>query len=168
MKKFINKYKKHFFFFGFALLIATVMALFEIQIEGSHGWASQLPTWRVNVHIPMVGMWQGYKGKPLTGYHLYLWLFSFLLPHIVFLYTKWTWKKELNLLSFYIFYTTLEGLLWFILNPAWGWSRFRQGVPWYKEYWLVGIPFEYWIRFILASMLYYFSQKDGDKKVKTK
>jgi hypothetical protein len=162
----MKKYLKHIKFFGFVFLIAVIMALLEIQIEGPNGWAAQLPTWRTNIHIPAMGMWQGYRGKPLTGYHVYLWLFSFLLPHVIFLYTKWNWKKEANLISFYIFFSTFEGLLWFILNPAWGWHKFRYGIPWYKEAWVLGLPAEYWLRFGVASVLYYFSQKDANPKDK--
>ncbi len=143
------------------------MALFEIQVEGAGGWAANLPTWRKTLHIPVIGMWQGYSGKPFTGYHLYFQLLTFLLPHVAFLFTKWNWKKEVYLLSFYVFFSTMEGLFWFILNPAWGWHRFREGVPWYKELWFLGLPFEYWIRFGAASVLYYFSQKDADSKNKT-
>lgn len=157
---------KHIKFFGFVALIAFIMALLEIQIEGAYGWASQLPTWRVNLHIPAVGMWQGYRGKPLTGYHLYLWLFTFLLPHITFLFVKWDLKKELKLISFYVFFTTLEGLLWFFLNPAWGWQKFKFGIPWYKEAWFLGFPFEYWVRFGIGSVLYYFSLNGRGSKNK--
>ena len=142
------------------------MALFEIQIEGSYGWAAQLPTWRVNIHLPLLGFWWNSRAKPLTGYHFYLWLFSFLLLHVTFLYSKWTLKKEISLISFYIFFTTFEGLLWFVLNPAWGWHKFRYGIPWYKEAWVLGLPAEYWLRFGVGSIIYYFSQKDADTKNK--
>lgn len=159
---------KHIKFFGFAILIALVMALFEIQVEGAHGWAADLPTWRANVHLPILGFWWNSKGKPLTGYHIYLWILTFLLPHFVFLYNKWTFKKELSLISFYAFFSTFEGLLWFIINPAWGWHNFRYGIPWYKEAWILGLPGEYWLRFGGASVLYYFSQKDENTKAKAR
>lgn len=162
----MSKYLKHIKFFGFVILVAVIMALFEIQIEGANGWAAQLPTWRVNVHFPLLGFWWNSKGKPLTGYHLYLWLLTFLLPHFIFLHSKWTFKREINLFCFYAFFSTFEGLFWFILNPAWGWSKFRQGIPWYKEAWILGLPAEYWLRFGAASVLYYFSQKDADSKGK--
>jgi CDP-diglyceride synthetase len=155
---------KHLKFFIAALIIGLVMALLEIQIEGAHGWAANLPTWKLSVHLPLVGMWYGYKGKPLTGYHIYLWLFSFLLPHVAFLYTKWTFKKEFNLLSFWVLFTTFEGLLWFVFNPAWGWHKFREGIPWYKESWMFGLPTEYWIRFGAAAVLYWLA--DENTKIK--
>ncbi len=143
------------------------MALFEIQVEGANGWAANLPTWKVNIHLPLLGFWWNSRGKPLTGYHVYLQLLTFLLPHFIFLYSKWTLKKELNLISFYAFFSTFEGLLWFVFNPAWGWQKFRLGIPWYQEAWALGLPAEYWLRFGFASVLYYFSQKDADSKNKT-
>lgn len=161
-----TKVMKHLKFFAFAVLIAVVMASLEIQIEGTAGWAAALPTWRKIIHFPVMGMWGRTSEKPLTGYHLYLWLFSFLLPHATFLYTKWTWKKEASVISFYIFFSTFEGLLWFILNPAWGWSKFRYGIPWYKELWVFGLPSEYWLRFTIGSVLYLVSQKDVYPKAK--
>lgn len=157
---------KHLKFIFFALLIAIFMALLEIEIEGGGGWAANLPTWKINIHLPIVGMWSGYKGKPLTGYHLYLWLFSFFLTHVSFMFSKWTVKKELYLMSFYIIFTTFEGLLWFILNPAFGWNSFRSGnLSWYKEQWILGLPGEYWIRFGVGAMLYWLANENT--KIKT-
>ena len=158
---------KHLKFFAFVILVAVVMALFEIQIEGANGWAAALPTWRLNLNFSFLGMW-GTGEKPLTGYHVYLWLFSFILPHFGFLFEKWTWKKELFLLAFYAFFTTIEGLLWFVLNPAFGWQKFHYGIAWYKEFWLLGIPSEYWWRFAVASVLYLLANRNADKKDKAK
>jgi hypothetical protein len=136
------------------------MANLEIQIEGANGWASSLPTWRREVHFPLMGMWGKYS-KPLTGYHFYLWLFTFTILHFVFFFTKWSVRREFYLLSFHIFYTTCEGLLWFVLNPAYGWGAFREGnIPWYKELWFLGLPSEYWLRFGGAGVLYLLANND--------
>jgi hypothetical protein len=150
---------KHLKFFGFAVIIALVMALLEIQIEGKNGWARSLPTWRLSVAMPVVGMWGGAE-KQITGYHLYLWLFTLLLGHSAFLWTKWSLKKEAEVISFYIFYTALEGLLWFALNPAFGWQSFRYGrIAWYKELWVLGLPAEYWLRIALGAGLYWWANR---------
>jgi hypothetical protein len=137
------------------------MALLEVQIEGASGWAGNLPTWKKEIFLPIMGMW-GKHAKPLTGYHLYLWLFSFSLPHVTFLFSKWSLKKELYLISFYIFFSTFEGLLWFVVNPAFGWRSFNPGLSWYQEKWIVGLPAEYWLRFTLGTILYIISQKGED------
>ena len=62
-------------------LAALSFALVEIQIEGQHGWASNLPTWKVEnrwTHL--------FCGRrPLTGYHLYAQFFvlcSFTCPSV--------------------------------------------------------------------------------------
>src|SRR6476469_4487627 len=57
-----------YFFF-----IALILAHLEIQIEGPHGWAEKLPTWRWDG--PGVRRW---FGKPVTGYHLCLVMFILL------------------------------------------------------------------------------------------
>ena len=158
---------KHIKFFFFAAVMAAIMALFEIQIEGSRGWAANLPTWKVNFSLPIFGMW-GNTEKPVTGYHIYLWLFSFILLHFAFLLTKWSWKKELYLCSFYIFFSTFEGLLWFVFNPAWGWHMFRYGITWYKELWILGLPAEYWLRFVVGGVLYLISTRYVDSKNQAK
>lgn len=163
----MKDWKKHLLFFSFVIAVAAVMALLEIQIEGAGGWASNLPTWKVNISFPIMGFW-GNVEKPLTGYHLYLWMFSFLLPHFAFCYTKWSIKKEIYLWAFYIFFTTAEGLLWFGLNPAWGWAKFHYGIAWYKELWLLGIPAEYWLRFAVGIVLYLWANKNADTKGKAK
>lgn len=149
---------RHIKFIVASLIMAYVMALLEVQIEGASGWAADLPTWRKEVSFPIIGMW-GYSGKPLTGYHTYLWIYSFLLPHFAFFFTKWSVKKELYLISFYVLFSTFEGLLWFYVNPAYGWGKFKKGdVSWYNEDWTLGIPTEYWYRFSFAIVIYLLSE----------
>lgn len=152
--------KRDFLFLILAFVSAVFMALLEIQVEGSMGWAANLPTWRKTLPISVFGMF-GYEKKPLTGYHLYLWLLLFVLPHFAFLFTSWDLKKEFYLLSFYTLFTTLEGILWFILNPAYGFKRFNpENVNWYHEVWVLGTPIEYWFRFLVGFIFYYLSYSD--------
>lgn len=61
----------------FLFLTSWLFALVEIHIEGPHGWATSLPTWRVQNRITRIF----YGGKPLTGYHLYVQLFVLLMSH---------------------------------------------------------------------------------------
>ena len=56
----------------------------EIQIEGPNGWATSLPTWRIE-HHPLLDIFWG--GRAMTGYHA--WFFSFILlvfhlPHVIY------------------------------------------------------------------------------------
>jgi len=149
---------KHIKFFFLVFIVAILMALLEVQTEGRFGWAGDLPTWKIEIYLPVVGMW-GKAAKPLTGYHLYLWLFSFTLPHVAFLFTKWSIRKEIYLVSFYILFSTLEGILWFVVNPAFSLHTFNSRLSWYQEKWILGFPGEYWLRFTLGAFLYIISQK---------
>ena len=59
---------------GWVILISYFFAKVEIHIEGRHGWAAQLPTWRIEKHWLLDVFW---GGRPLTGYHA--WVFPFIL-----------------------------------------------------------------------------------------
>jgi hypothetical protein len=151
---------KHVKFFAFTLFVAFIMALLEVQIEGRMGWAAALPTWRKILPFSFFGMF-GYAGKPLTGYHLYLWILLLTLPHFAFFFTEWTPKKEFLLLSFYVFFTTFEGILWFLVNPAYGWQNFTpKRARWYRQEPWLGIPLEYYPRFIVGGILYWLANAD--------
>src|SRR5438093_13235399 len=54
-------------------LLASFLAQVEIQSERPTGWAANLPTWRVEQYWWLDPFW---GGRPLTGYHL--WVFSFM------------------------------------------------------------------------------------------
>ena len=62
-------------------LLAAVFAQVEIQIEGATGWAANLPTWRVENHWLLDYFW---GGRPLTGYHVWVFLFMALVFHFAF------------------------------------------------------------------------------------
>ena len=69
--------------------IAFVLAQLEIQIEGAHGWAEKLPTWRWQT--PAVLRW---AGKPITGYHVFLLLFILLFMHLPMMYVGFWFQRE--------------------------------------------------------------------------
>jgi hypothetical protein len=146
---------KHLKFLVFILATAILMALLEIQIEGDGGWARNLPTWRLVLSGNFLGMF-GDANKPLTGYHFYLWLLLLVLPHSAFLLVRWTPQREFSILACYVFFTTAEGLLWFVFNPAYGWQKFNpQVVSWYDEPWILGLPLEYYWRFGMGFLFYW-------------
>jgi len=45
------------------LLLGLFFAKTEIQIEGAHGWAASLPTWRIEKHLLLDMFWGGRYGK---------------------------------------------------------------------------------------------------------
>jgi hypothetical protein len=140
------------FYFLIAILTSFIFALLEIQIEGEHGWAAKLPTWRFH---PRLFKYIPGGNKPLTGYHLYLWWLLITIPHFSFLFTPWSAGKELFTLSFVVFILRLEDFLWFVLNPSYGIAKFQaKHIPWHTNWW-VGLPAPYWISFVIWGLTFF-------------
>lgn len=139
-------------YFVFYTTVAFAFALLEIQIEGKHGWAKKLPTWRL--YRPWFRYLPG-ANKPLTGYHLYLWILLFLLIHTPYLFVPARAQTEFMLLSGYIYILRLEDFFWFVLNPHFGLKNFRkERVPWHEN-WVGPLPVQYYVSIILWVMLLY-------------
>lgn len=144
-----------------AIITAFIFAKLEIQIEGKHGWAEKLPTWKV------YKSWFKFVpggNKPLTGYHFYLWLLIFTYPHIVFMFTGWSIGKELLLLSFIILVLRLEDFFWGMFNPEYGLTKilsrdFRKNGAWWVNQWWGPLPSQYWISIIIWVTLFYLGLK---------
>jgi hypothetical protein len=143
------------------LIWITLMGLFfamtEIQIEGPHGWATSLPTWRIEKH-PLLDIFWG--GRAMTGYHA--WFFSFIilvfhLPHAM--YGSFSLRMEARCLASLMFFWIIEDFLWFVLNPAFGLSRFSaEQVFWHKN-WFMGVPTDYLTFSLIGSLLMLWSFK---------
>lgn len=138
-------------FFLLAIACSIIFALLEIQIEGEDGWASKLPTWKF--YRPWFKYIPG-GNKPLTGYHFYLWIFLFLYPHLVFLFTPWSLKVELILISFVILVLRLEDFLWFVFNPKYGLKAIKPGKIKWKNQWWGPLPSEYWTWLLLWALVF--------------
>jgi hypothetical protein len=48
-------------------------------------------------------------------------------------------------LAAWISWSAVWDFLWFLLNPAYGWRRFRPGAVWWHARWLWRLPLDYWI-----------------------
>jgi hypothetical protein len=129
--------------------IAFVLAQLEIQIEGPHGWAEKLPTWRWQT--PGVLRW---AGKPVTGYHVFLLLFILLFVHLPLMYLGWTVEREAELLSLFFLLAVFWDFLWFVCNPHFGLARFRPGQVWWFKSWLLGLPASYFSGLLLSMLVY--------------
>jgi hypothetical protein len=130
------------FLFGYALLFALV----EIEIEGPHGWAERLPTW-FRITTPAARLYGLFmRGKPLTGYHAVMFVLPLWSFHIGFFAgVSWSWAAEAATLAAYMAWVVTWDLLWFLLNPRFGWGRFRQGeVWWHGRTWIGRFPIDYW------------------------
>ena len=129
---------------AYFFVIALVLAHLEIQIEGPHGWAEKLPTWRWDT--PGVRRW---VGKPVTGYHVCLVTCLLLLLHVPQFYDA-SWEREADLLSMFFFLTVTWDFLWFACNRHYGVGRFRKGQIWWFPAWTFGVPRPYFISTVLS------------------
>lgn len=142
-------------------LLALFFAQFEIQIEGAAGWAAKLPTWRLAQH-PLLDLFWG--GRPLTGYHVWIFSFMALVFHLpLFIYGRPTLKIEARILGSLMIFWIAEDCLWFALNPAFGLHMLTPAnAPWHRQ-WLLGVPADY-VTFLLAGAgLLWLSFRRGKK-----
>ena len=129
--------------------IAFVLAQLEIQIEGPHGWAARLPTWRWET--PGVLRW---AGKPITGYHVFLMTFILLFIHLPMVYLEFSLQRESELMSLFFLLAVFWDFLWFICNPHFGLGRFRPEQVWWFKSWLLGLPSTYFVGIVLSLGIY--------------
>lgn len=125
---------------------AAVIACVEIEAEGKRGWAEKMPTW-----YRTTGFWAALYGKllggkPLTGYHLFMFFFPILLFHAHFLMgVPWSGKGELVAWALYFAWCPLWDYYWFVLNPHYE-GKFRKTDVWWhaKSRWIFGLfPADY-------------------------
>ncbi len=139
-------------FLIFLVPTAIIFALLEIQIEGINGWASKLPTWKFSSTNPLLSKIFP-NNRPLTGYHLYLFTFVFLLVHLWLIFLPWNLSFEINTLVFYLSLIILEDFFWFMFNPSFGLKKFsKKNIPWHSP-WILYLPASYWIGIFFISTL---------------
>jgi hypothetical protein len=117
--------------------IAFSLAMLEIQIEGPHGWAAKLPTWRWEPSF------MKRAGRPVTGYHLWLTVFMLLLLHLPQGYLGFSWEREAELLSLFLLLAVVWDFLWFAFNPHFGLARFNREHVWWFRNWVWRVPADY-------------------------
>jgi hypothetical protein len=104
------------------LVLALLLANEEIQIEGSAGWAANLPTWRIEGGWLLELFW---GGRAMTGYHVFIFSFVALFFHFPFaLFWRWSWRDEARAVACLALFWVAEDFLWFLLNPAYRWAKF--------------------------------------------
>jgi hypothetical protein len=142
---------------GWIVLLSFFFAQVEIQIEGAGGWAANLPTWRVERHWLLDIFW---GGRPMTGYHAWLFSFIALAFHLpVFFRARWSWRREARIVGMIMLFWTVEDGLWFVLNPAFGWSQFSAAhIPWHKHWW-GPLPVDYWWSSVAGLLLLFGSYR---------
>lgn len=139
---------------AFVMLLGFFFAQVEIQIEGPHGWAADLPTWRIEHHWLLDIFW---GGRAMTGYHAWVFPFMAMLFHFPLVFSgQWSWRAECRTIACLMVFWTTEDFLWFVCNPAYGLEHFNPaGVAWHKH-WLVFAPTDYWVAvFGIIALLWY-------------
>ncbi|HXV61323.1 MAG TPA: hypothetical protein VEK15_11555 [Vicinamibacteria bacterium] len=138
-------------FLVFIVIAAFMFAKLEIEIEGRHGWAEKLPTWRIEHHVLLDWF---FGGRPLTGYHAWAFLFVLFAFHLPFFWAgAWSVRSELHAVGGYTLFWIIEDLLWFLLNPHYGWKKFTRHDVWWHKRWALGLPLDYWILGSFAAVL---------------
>lgn len=142
---------------AFVLLLGYFFAQVEIQIEGAHGWAADLPTWRIEHHWLLDIFW---GGRPMTGYHAWVFPFMAMLFHFPLVFNgRWSLRTECRIVACIMLFWTTEDFLWFVCNPAYGLARFNPaGVAWHKH-WIAFAPTDYWVAVASMIALFWFSNR---------
>jgi hypothetical protein len=138
-------------YLAWVIVMAFFFANAEIQIEGGSGWATSLPTWRIEKSVWLDLFW---GGRAMTGYHA--WVFSFMaLMFLAPLAFNGRWKlRDLGLaLAGLIVFWICEDFLWFIVNPAFGWARFNPVNAFWHKHWMWGAPVDYWIGLAVTVLI---------------
>jgi len=140
---------------GFLFIYALLFALVEIEIEGKDGWAVNLPTWfrRRGAIAGLYG--KLLSGKPLTGYHAVMFFIPFFSFHLGWAFgLPFSWSGELRLFTSYLVWNVTWDFLWFLLNPYFGWARFRKGgVWWHNQVWVARLPIDYVYAIGISTLL---------------
>lgn len=139
---------------AFWFLIAFVLAGLECEIEGPDGWASGLPTCRVENRWVTLVLRPFFGGRPITLYHCYMFSLVVLLCHAGYAQgMPFSWTGEWRIISALFLLCLTWDFLWFMLNPAYGPENFRrEKVEWHKHRpWVLGLfPVDYAIGFVLS------------------
>jgi hypothetical protein len=143
----------------FTGLLSFFFAKVEIMIEGAEGWAAALPAWRIEQHWLLDIFW---GGRAMTGYHAWIFPFILLIFHFpIVLLGVWSLSIEAHILACTILFWIIEDFLWFLLNPAFGLTRFtRDDVPWHKH-WFWFAPIDYWVFLAISYALFWYSLNHG-------
>lgn len=133
--------------------ICLALAALEVQVEGPHGWAASLPTWKFD--RPWLRKLT--NGKPITGYHVCINLVILGFLHYPLVMSQWTFVGELRILSQYLMVAVWWDFLWFILNPHFGLRRFKSKHIWWHKQWILGVPMDYPMGTISSAALWFYA-----------
>lgn len=130
----------------FILITSASFALLEIQIEGSGGWAENLPTWKIKNPFKKIVGWS----TLVDGYHMWMWVFTISMFHApIFFGMPFTLGNELIIIESLLFFYFLEDFFWFVFNPSWGIKKFfTKEIPWHPNK-ILFLPQNYWLFMVI-------------------
>ena len=140
---------------AYVFILALILAILEVQIEGANGWAKNLPTWRANpdkwyAKIYMKIM----EGKEMTGYHMSLFSMIFLLFHFPFVSgLTWNIGNEIGMIIIFLFFIVTEDYLWFVINPHFTVKDFKGNHLFWHKKWFLLVPRDYWTAILISFLL---------------
>src|SRR3989338_5686009 len=138
-------------------VLALLFALLEIENEGKYGGGEKSQTWyRKKKNYPKL-ITRFIGEKPLTGYHIFVFLVAFAISHAhFFMGVEWSLTNELIALSIYFAWTPLWDYLWFIFNPNYESKKFKRSTVWWysKSIWFFDLmPLGHVIQWFLSIFL---------------
>jgi len=139
----------------YLFILAGVLAILEIQIEGKHGWAENLPTWRPKNKNWFIKFYTKLMSdREPTGYHMTMFSFVLLILHLPYVFglpfNLFDWSMTV---SFFFIFVILWDYLWFVLNPHHPLKKFKQEHIWWHKKWFWLAPSDYYISIILSLLV---------------
>jgi hypothetical protein len=146
----------NFYIFGLAL----ILAILEIQIEGEHGWAKKLPTWRPHKKSWIARAYaKVMSDRELTGFHATLFPFVLLVFGLPYAYgLPLTAGNIAQSLSIFFIFLILWDFLWFVLNPHYPLSKFKKEHIWWHKKWALGAPADYYFAIFVSFLIALFAE----------
>ncbi|MBI4159793.1 hypothetical protein HY504_01370 [Candidatus Wolfebacteria bacterium] len=139
----------------YAFILALILALLEIQIEGRDGWAKNLPAWRPKPQSKIARWYRAaMSGKELTGYHSILFAFVLLIFFFPYAYGfPFVAAHIIKTVSLFFLFIVLWDFLWFVLNPHYPLKKFTKEHVWWHKEWCAGLPVDYYYGVSLSFTL---------------
>ncbi|MBU1202893.1 hypothetical protein KKH39_02530 [Patescibacteria group bacterium] len=139
----------------YIFVLATVLAILEIQIEGPNGWAKNLPTWRPKGNNFFIRIYKKFMSdREVTGYHITMFSFVFLILHLPYVFgmapSMFNWLRTI---SFFFIFVVLWDFLWFVLNPYHPLKTFSGDHIWWHKKWFAGLPRDYYLSILLSGLV---------------
>ncbi len=169
---------EYLWYFLALIVWASILAKIEVQMEGRHGWAENLPTTRwkndggiifkrsfgknrwdyIANNIFLKFALKILAGRDLTAYHLYGILLQFFAGSLI-VYTFLGYHElatfALRVFSFVWFIQATEDTLWFIFNPFYRLKNYRRDmIAWHKDDWWYFAPKSMIIAMLLSIIAF--------------